>query len=136
MLGIQKQEEAPPTPQHPLSPMGDACSRMDLTAIHQILVMTHYKDDEGTNEVSEIYSCRSAVYTQKAVLNLLFHYFFINFFVYLVIYGWVQLSFQEWTQQMRDMLEARKRGDVAFREKDFRTAIDCYSQVCICFLRG
>lgn len=51
MLGIPKNEEAPPTPQHPLSPMGDACSRMDLTAIHQILVMTHYKDDEGTNEV-------------------------------------------------------------------------------------
>ncbi|GMI91385.1 brassinosteroid-signaling kinase 1 [Hibiscus trionum] len=95
MLGIPKQEEGPPTlqqppspPQHPLSPMGDACSRMDLTAIHQILVMMHYKDDEGTNE----------------------------------------LSFQEWTQQMRDMLEARKRGDVAFRDKDFRTAIECYSQ--------
>ncbi|XP_044512208.1 serine/threonine-protein kinase BSK1-like [Mangifera indica] len=88
MLGIPRNEEAPPTPQHPLSQMGDACSRRDLTAIHQILVMTHYKDDEGTNE----------------------------------------LSFQEWTQQMRDMLEARKRGDVAFREKDFKTAIDCYSQ--------
>ncbi|KAE8719470.1 putative serine/threonine-protein kinase [Hibiscus syriacus] len=88
MLGIPKHEEGPPTPQQPLSPMGDSCSRMDLTAIHQILVMTHYKDDEGTNE----------------------------------------LSFQEWTQQMRDMLEARKRGDVAFREKDFKTAIDCYSQ--------
>ncbi|CAN4094066.1 unnamed protein product [Withania somnifera] len=88
MLGIPKNEEAPPTPQHPLSAMGDACSRMDLTAIHQILVMTHYKDDEGTNE----------------------------------------LSFQEWTQQMRDMLEARKRGDLAFRDKDFKTAIDCYSQ--------
>ncbi|MBA0765312.1 hypothetical protein Gotri_014530, partial [Gossypium trilobum] len=88
MLGIPKREEGPPTPQQPLSPMGDACSRMDLTAIHQILVMTHYKDDEGTNE----------------------------------------LSFQEWTQQMRDMLEARKRGDVAFRDKEFKTAIDCYSQ--------
>ncbi|KAF8405517.1 hypothetical protein HHK36_010424 [Tetracentron sinense] len=89
MLGIQKREEAPPTPQqHPLSPMGEACSRMDLTAIHQILVNAHYRDDEGTNE----------------------------------------LSFQEWTQQMRDMLEARKRGDFAFRDKDFKTAIDCYSQ--------
>lgn len=32
------------------------------------------------------------------------------------------------------MLEARKRGDVAFREKEFKTAVDCYSQVCICFL--
>ncbi|KAL6011865.1 Serine/threonine-protein kinase bsk1 [Asimina triloba] len=88
MLGIPKHEEAPPTPQHPLSPMGEACARMDLTAIHQILVMQHYRDDEGTNE----------------------------------------LSFQEWTQQMRDMLEARKRGDFAFRDKDFKTAIDCYTQ--------
>ncbi|KAL2936904.1 Serine/threonine-protein kinase BSK1 [Bienertia sinuspersici] len=88
MLGISKQEEAPTTPQRPLSPMGEACSRQDLTAIHQILVMTHYRDDEGTNE----------------------------------------LSFQEWTQQMRDMLEARKRGDYAFKDKDFKAAIDCYSQ--------
>ncbi|KAF3434836.1 hypothetical protein FNV43_RR21923 [Rhamnella rubrinervis] len=88
MLGIPKHEEAPATPQRPLSAMGEACSRMDLTAIHQILVTTHYRDDEGTNE----------------------------------------LSFQEWTQQMRDMLEARKRGDYAFRDKDFKTAIDCYSQ--------
>lgn len=88
MLGIPKHTEAPSTPQRPLSAMGEACSRMDLTAIHQILVMTHYRDDEGTNE----------------------------------------LSFQEWTQQMRDMLEARKRGDFAFRDKEFKTAIDCYSQ--------
>lgn len=40
-----------------------------------------------------------------------------------------QLSFQEWTQQMRDMLEARKRGDQSFRDKDFKAAIDFYSQV-------
>lgn len=45
-----------------------------------------------------------------------------------------QLSFQEWTQQMRDMLEARKRGDVAFRDKDFKTAVECYSQVCSLYL--
>ncbi|KAK3150394.1 hypothetical protein QOZ80_3AG0232620 [Eleusine coracana subsp. coracana] len=96
MLGIpnHEEEEAPPAPQpqpqpqHPLSAMGEACSRMDLTAIHQILVSTHYRDDEGTNE----------------------------------------LSFQEWTQQMRDMLDARKRGDFAFRDKDFKAAIDCYTQ--------
>lgn len=30
---------------------------------------------------------------------------------------------------MRDMLEARKRGDYAFRDKDFKTAIENYSQV-------
>lgn len=89
MLKISKHKEAAPTTrQWPLSAMGEACSRMDLTAIHQILVSTHYKDDEGTNE----------------------------------------LSFQEWTQQMRDMLEARKRGDLAFRDKDFKNAINGYSQ--------
>ncbi|KAK4800850.1 hypothetical protein SAY86_021337 [Trapa natans] len=38
------------------------------------------------------------------------------------------LSFQEWTQQMRDMPEARKPGDFASRDKDFETAIDSYSQ--------
>ncbi|CAN6440068.1 unnamed protein product [Victoria cruziana] len=90
LLGITvtKQEEQPAPPQLSLSPLGEACARMDLTAMHQILVTTHYKDDQGTNE----------------------------------------LSFQEWTQQMRDMLEARKRGDVAFREKNFKAAIECYSQ--------
>lgn len=30
---------------------------------------------------------------------------------------------------MRDILDARKRGDFAFRDKDFKTAIECYSQV-------
>ncbi|ONL99606.1 putative protein kinase superfamily protein isoform X1 [Zea mays] len=91
MLGIAKpveEPQAPPTPQRPLSPMGEACSRMDLTAIYQILFTTHYRDDEGSNE----------------------------------------LSFQEWTQQMRDMLDARKRGDSAFKDKDFKAAIDCYTQ--------
>lgn len=36
-----------------LSPLGDACSRMDLTAVHEILEKVGYKDDEGTtNELS------------------------------------------------------------------------------------
>ena len=30
---------------------------------------------------------------------------------------------------MRDILDARKRGDLAFRDKDFKTALDCYSLV-------
>ena len=30
---------------------------------------------------------------------------------------------------MQDMLNSRKRGDMAFRDKDFKTAIDCYTQV-------
>lgn len=30
-----------------LSPLGEACVRMDLTAIHEILEKLGYKDDEG-----------------------------------------------------------------------------------------
>lgn len=36
----------------PLTPLGEACLRMDLTAIHEILENLAYKDDEGvTTEV-------------------------------------------------------------------------------------
>lgn len=31
----------------PLSALGEACLRMDLTAIHEILEKLGYKDDEG-----------------------------------------------------------------------------------------
>ena len=64
MLGIPKPVEepyVPPTPQRPLSPMGEACSRMDLTAIHQILFTTHYREDEWSNEVKEISALFSVV---------------------------------------------------------------------------
>lgn len=30
---------------------------------------------------------------------------------------------------MQDTLNSKKKGDVAFRHKDFRVAIDCYTQV-------
>jgi hypothetical protein len=30
---------------------------------------------------------------------------------------------------MQDTLNSKKKGDNAFRQKDFTTAIDCYSQV-------
>ncbi|XP_019456338.1 PREDICTED: probable serine/threonine-protein kinase At5g41260 isoform X2 [Lupinus angustifolius] len=72
-----------------LSPLGEACSRKDLTAIHEVLENLGYKDDEGvTNE----------------------------------------LSFQMWTDQMQDTLNCKKRGDVAFKQKDFRLSIMCYTQ--------
>ncbi|KAK7274469.1 hypothetical protein RIF29_15560 [Crotalaria pallida] len=72
-----------------LSPLGEACSRKDLTAIHEVLENLGYKDDEGvTNE----------------------------------------LSFHMWTDQMQDTLNCKKKGDVAFRQKDFRLAIECYTQ--------
>lgn len=39
-----------------LSPLGKACARMDLTAVHDILLKTGYKDEEGAeNEVSKSY---------------------------------------------------------------------------------
>lgn len=31
----------------PMSPLAEACLRMDLTAIHEILEKLGYKDDEG-----------------------------------------------------------------------------------------
>ncbi|EYU41809.1 hypothetical protein MIMGU_mgv1a004097mg [Erythranthe guttata] len=54
LLGIP-QGNANCTQQQPLSltPMGEACLRMDLTAIHEILDKAGYKDDEGiANELS------------------------------------------------------------------------------------
>lgn len=41
----------------------------------------------------------------------------------------LKLSFQEWTQQVQDMLNTKKFGDIAFRDKDFKNAIDYYSKV-------
>lgn len=48
-MGLQKAPVFQPTI---LSPLGKACSRMDLTAVHDILLKTGYKDEEGAeNEV-------------------------------------------------------------------------------------
>ncbi|CAI0540307.1 unnamed protein product [Linum tenue] len=95
-----------------LSPLGEACSRLDLTAIHEILEKVGYKDDEG-------------------IAN--------------------ELSFQMWTDQIQETLNCKKRGDAAFRAKDFSTAMDCYTQFidggtmvsptvyarrCLCYLVG
>ncbi|XP_048422031.1 serine/threonine-protein kinase BSK3-like isoform X2 [Pyrus x bretschneideri] len=38
------------------------------------------------------------------------------------------LSFQMWTDQMQESLDSKKKGDSAFKHKDFRTTIECYSQ--------
>ncbi|GKV23120.1 hypothetical protein SLEP1_g32893 [Rubroshorea leprosula] len=47
LMGLQNASEA-----LPLSPFGEACLRMDLTAIHEILEKTGYEDDEGAAELS------------------------------------------------------------------------------------
>ncbi|KAK4771323.1 hypothetical protein SAY87_031855 [Trapa incisa] len=52
LMGIQR-ETASPTWPLALTPFGEACVRMDLTAIHEILSKIGYKDDEGiANELS------------------------------------------------------------------------------------
>ncbi|KAJ0105077.1 hypothetical protein Patl1_17781 [Pistacia atlantica] len=98
LLPLQKDTEVPShvlmgiqhgTAALPLSPLGEACLRMDLTAIHEILEKLGYKDDEGAA---------------------------------------TELSFQMWTNQMQETLNSKKKGDVAFRHKDFRAAIECFSQ--------
>lgn len=54
---VKHEEDATPSPQgarlqRDLSPMGEACFRMDITAIHKILVDRQYRDDV---ELSEVY---------------------------------------------------------------------------------
>ncbi|KAI3711243.1 hypothetical protein L2E82_41193 [Cichorium intybus] len=73
-----------------VSPLGKACARMDLTAVHDILLKTGYRDEEGAEN---------------------------------------ELSFQEWTQQVQDMLNTKKFGDIAFRDKDFKGAVEHYSKL-------
>ncbi|OQU92104.1 hypothetical protein SORBI_3001G290500 [Sorghum bicolor] len=86
-MGITKATSVLPTI---YSPLGKACAGMDLSAVHDILLKTGYKDDEGAEN---------------------------------------ELSFQEWTQQVQEMLNTKKFGDIAFRDKDFKTAIDYYSKL-------
>lgn len=51
LMGLTKTPAVLPLPTM-LSPLGKACARMDLTAIHDILLKTGYKDEEGAeNEV-------------------------------------------------------------------------------------
>ncbi|KAE8038498.1 hypothetical protein FH972_011002 [Carpinus fangiana] len=86
LMGLAKTPVALPTI---LSPLGKACARMDLTAVHDILLKTGYRDEEGAEN---------------------------------------ELSFQEWTQQVQDMLNTKKFGDISFRDKDFKNAIEYYSK--------
>ncbi|CAN4110537.1 unnamed protein product [Withania somnifera] len=87
LMGLTKTAVVLPTM---LAPLGKACARMDLTAVHDILLKTGYKDEEGAEN---------------------------------------ELSFQEWTQQVQDMLNTKKFGDIAFRDKDFKNAVDYYSKL-------
>ena len=49
-------ESASSTPTSVLMPLGEACLRVDLTAIHEILETVAYKDDEGV--ANEVRKCK------------------------------------------------------------------------------
>lgn len=67
LMGISH-ETASSTQPLSLTPFGEACVRMDLTAIHEILEKNGYKDDEGVaNEV-----CRLSPFNP---FNVLFQHF-------------------------------------------------------------
>lgn len=87
LMGIPKRNERPK--EIPLSPLAEACSRLDLTAIHEFLEKVGFRDDDG-------------------VAN--------------------ELSFQMWTNQIQETLNAKKRGDASFRTKDFAAAIEAYTK--------
>uniref|UniRef100_A0A2P2KJA9 Serine/threonine-protein kinase BSK1-like TPR repeats domain-containing protein n=1 Tax=Rhizophora mucronata TaxID=61149 RepID=A0A2P2KJA9_RHIMU len=40
----------------------------------------------------------------------------------------LQLSFQMWTDDMQEILNLKKKGDTAFKKKDFKAAIESYTQ--------
>lgn len=40
-----------------LSPLGKACARMDLTAVHDILLKTGYRDEEGAENEVDLTFC-------------------------------------------------------------------------------
>jgi hypothetical protein len=44
-------------------------------------------------------------------------------------YVTLQLSFQMWTDQMQETLNSKKKGDTAFHQKNFKAAIENYTQV-------
>ena len=48
-------DKTPPIGLPPSFPMAEAVARMDLTAIHQILVLVHYKGDNASREVCNIF---------------------------------------------------------------------------------
>lgn len=52
-MGIPHGTASPKQQTVTLTPLGDACSRLDFTAIHELLEKVGYKDDEGiANEVN------------------------------------------------------------------------------------
>ncbi|KAI7738111.1 hypothetical protein M8C21_014520, partial [Ambrosia artemisiifolia] len=69
LMGLTKTPVAVPTL---LSPLGKACARMDLTAVHDILLKTGYRDEEGAeNELVSMMSVPSGTIFVRRALSYL-----------------------------------------------------------------
>ncbi|KAG1359376.1 Serine/threonine-protein kinase BSK2 [Cocos nucifera] len=125
LMGLTKTTVVLPTM---LSPLGKACARMDLTAVHDILLKTGYKDEEGAeNEMWEVL-CG----IKKLILEISSKW---EMGKGLSKHPWnmreMLVKTQEWTQQVQEMLNTKKFGDIAFRDKDFKSAIEYYSKLVV-----
>uniref|UniRef100_A0A6N2LUG2 Serine/threonine-protein kinase BSK1-like TPR repeats domain-containing protein n=1 Tax=Salix viminalis TaxID=40686 RepID=A0A6N2LUG2_SALVM len=87
-------------------PPSHACSRRDLADINEILDNIGI-DDQGV--ANEGLSAVLVIFTFQAIT----HYH--------------SLSFQMWTDEMQETLNAKKKGDSAFKQKDYRIAIVLHS---------
>lgn len=64
----------------------------------------------------------------------MFEILYGSFFLLDILLYFLKLSFQEWTQQVQDMLNVKRFADIAFRDKDFKNAVDYYSKVFLTFI--
>ncbi|KAH9787908.1 serine/threonine-protein kinase BSK3 [Citrus sinensis] len=74
----------------PLSPLGEACSRRDLTAIHEILEKISYKDDEGV--ANEVHSMFSIIKNYCMALKYLLSIIYV--LLSTCIFNWTYMQFQ------------------------------------------
>lgn len=66
-----------------LTPLGHACSKQDLTAIHEILEDTGYKDDEGiANEVGTLFILLSILIYSDGCLGEITGEIFVTFLLF------------------------------------------------------
>lgn len=100
-----------------MTPFGEACWRVDLSGMHELLEKLGYGEDDVvvTNEVHYIFEKHISFDTSQ----------------YLIMRKKIllQFSFQMWTGQMQENMDYKKHGDAAFRAKDFETAIEFYTEV-------
>ncbi|KAJ6347834.1 hypothetical protein OIU76_004347 [Salix suchowensis] len=143
LMGLSKGTVTLPTV---LSPLGKACARMDLTAVHDILLKTGYRDEEGAENERKCINIENNCKRLVGELNLptkkgckwsIKTIALISketplkppeSWYALEQRKW-QKTMKKWTQQVQDILNTKKFGDIAFRDSDFKNAIEYYSKL-------